>query len=49
MCRLIDYEFYYFYGVCDFELRKQLRLNERYIALTSSREHIQSLAYEAAI
>ena len=37
------------YSVCDFELRKQPRLNGSYIALTSSHEHIQSLALEAAI
>ena len=33
-----------FYSVCDFELRKQPKLNGSSIALTSSHEHIQSLA-----
>ena len=33
-----------FYSVCDFELRKQPRVDGSYIALTSFHEHIQSLA-----
>ena len=37
-----------FYSVWAFELRKQPRLNGRHIALTGSRKHFQSLAYEAA-